>query len=119
MAGRPRTMVRKIEALELAAYELAEKLLQIIPEQYLAQEGDLDEWSDRVAASWRYTLDGVVAGWLRLRYLNGLLRQKAGLSGYGPTGGFELVRRGALQDYRIAEALVEVSPAVISEPSVQ
>ena len=34
MAGRPKTMVKRVERFEVAAFKLADAIFQTIPEQY-------------------------------------------------------------------------------------
>ena len=104
MAGRPRTMVHKIDGLELAAFDVADKLFQLVPEQYLTRDPDNDEF----ALMWKGAINAASDAWMFTHYLGGYLRRKAGLTGTGPTGGQELIRRGAKHDYKVLGCRVAV-----------
>ena len=81
MPGRPRTMLRRVERLEVAAYELANAVFQTIPEQYRPRRND----DDYIAEMWREALDAAIGAWGRTADLGEALREKAGIPGYGPT----------------------------------
>ena len=81
MAGRPRTMLRRVERLEVAAYELADAVFQAIPEQYRTRRND----DDYIAEVWRKALDAAISAWGRTTDLGQALRGKAGILSYGPT----------------------------------
>ncbi len=60
MAGRPRTMVRKIDELEQAAFDVADKLFQLVPEQYLTRDSDEDEF----ALMWKGAINAANDAWM-------------------------------------------------------
>ena len=89
MAGRPKTMAKRVDCLEVAAFQLVDAILQTIPEQYQAdfEKGDL------VGQAWNESYNTAADLWMAIGDLGELLRKKAGIKGEGPTEKWELVRR--------------------------
>ncbi len=89
MAGRPRTMVNRVERFEVAAFALADAIFQSIPQQY--RHGY--EAGDWIGESWNEGLKAAVRLWTTVEDLGDLVREKAGIERDGPTAECRLIRR--------------------------
>ena len=90
MPGRPRMMLRGVERLEVAAYDLANAVFQTIPDQYRTRpDGD-----DFIAETWKEALHAAIHAWTMSGDLGDTLREKAGIRGDGPTTECRLLRPG-------------------------
>ena len=94
MPGRPRTMLRRVERLEVAAYELANAMSQTIPDQYRTRP----DGGDYTAETWKDALDAAIHAWTMIAELGDALREKARIPGDGPTAECRLRRRGESTD---------------------
>ena len=56
MAGRPKTMVKRVEQFEIAAYELTSRIFQTIPQIYR----DDRETKNVIGSTWNETVDAAV-----------------------------------------------------------
>ena len=83
-------MLKKVDRLELAAYELANAASQTIPDQYRSPPTN----GDFIAESWKDAFDATIHAWSRMFDLGTALREKAGIPGDGPTANCRLLRRG-------------------------
>ncbi len=77
MAGRPKTMVRKVTAFEEVAYQLACDLCTARPGQYAARDGH--EGDDEVCLRWNQAAHAVQVALIATGELLGALERKAGL----------------------------------------
>jgi hypothetical protein len=92
MAGRPRTMIKRVDGIEIAAFDVANAVSKLIPEKYRenAPEGD------PVAEEWKRLLDTAVSTWGAASDLNLALRDKAGLPEDCPTDRCHLEYRSSM-----------------------
>lgn len=77
MAGRPKTMLAPVTAMEEAAYRLACDVCEARPKQYAAREGG--EGDNDVALWWNRAARNVQVALISLNALLGSLEWKAGL----------------------------------------
>ncbi len=84
MAGRPKTMLKRVAVLETLAVELFQRMHETIPRQY-CEEPATDE--DSIWRDWRTAYGTVAKAVTVLGYLSWTLREKAGVGGVGGTGG--------------------------------
>ena len=80
MAGRPRTMARKVAELEGLASELADRLDSVAPQQYRGKVNP----QDALAVAWSDALNAVWMAVYELESLTDLLCAKAGITEPGP-----------------------------------
>ena len=83
MPGRPLTMLRKVEAFEVAADKLASAVLKTIPAQY--QKSSCA--GDFIAETWRDARDAAIRASLMIGDLGEALREKAGVRSDCPDAG--------------------------------
>ncbi len=77
MAGRPKTMLKRVAAIEERAFELAVDVCQARPQQYAGREGD--EGDDEFALWWNRAAREVQMASIALNCLLTALEEKAGL----------------------------------------
>ena len=77
MAGRPKTMVKKVAPLEETAFQLYLDLYEMRPAQYAAREGV--EGEDRLAWWWNEAARTVWTASMAVSILLGQLEERAGL----------------------------------------
>ena len=80
MAGRPKTMVKRVTPLEEAAFWLYRDLHGMRPAQYAARQYDEEETQDELCSCWNEAVEEVGEALDRLQELLELLEQRAGLS---------------------------------------
>jgi len=83
MAGRPKTMARRVGQLEEVGQALACEVLEAAPRQYL------DGYPDKppvgaIGQAWVEAAETAVAASIALERLGGLLRARAGITEPGP-----------------------------------
>ena len=91
MAGRPRTMAKRVTALEDRALQLTDDLLKIVPSQYLGHPNDGDPFN----AAWNRAVDRVHDSMYAFAGLGNLVREKAGIVEPGPVALFWAEREGS------------------------
>ena len=106
MPGRPRTMLKKVDRLEVASWELADGVFQAIPGQYRTRPSN----GDFIAESWKTALGAAIHAWMMFADLGDALREKAGIPGDGPTAGCRLLRDGAATDVQSPPQIAESAP---------
>lgn len=79
MAGRPKTMVKRVTPLEEAAYQLYRDLCKLRPEQYAARRYDKLETQGELCSYWNGTVRAVEEAWECLQELLEVLEERAGL----------------------------------------
>ena len=77
MAGRPRTMAKRLTELEEAALQLNLNLCALRPAQYAARQGE--EGDDELAVRWNEAVHAVGMGSIAVALLLGQLEERAGL----------------------------------------
>ena len=77
MAGRPRTMAKRLAELEEAAFQLNLNLCALRPAQYAARQGD--EGDDELAVWWNEAVHVVGMGSIAVALLLSHLEERAGL----------------------------------------
>gem|GEM_PF-6539129 len=87
-------MLRRVERPEVAACELANAMCQIIPDQYQTRP----DGEDSIALTWKDAWDAAIGAWTTIADLGNALREKAGISGEGPTAGCRLMLRSEAAD---------------------
>jgi hypothetical protein len=75
-------MIRKVDALEVSSFQLAEAVAKVIPESYRLHPVDP---ADDVAVAWKEAIEAAVHAWCMMEDLGCVLREKAGLAEDGPT----------------------------------
>lgn len=85
MAGRPKTMARKITELEARALQLAQDYFELMPKMYRDQVNP----QDPINQSWNKTLDQVMGLLKAIEQLGDLYRAKAGILDPGPITSFQ------------------------------
>jgi len=83
MAGRPKTMIRRVGQLEEVGQALACDVLEVCPPRYLDGYPDKPA-ADPIGRAWVQAAETAVATAEALERLTGLLRAKAGISEPGP-----------------------------------
>ena len=81
IAGRPKTMVKRVERFEILAYELACQIRQAVPQMYR----DNPETTDPIGSGWNESLKAAIHLWTMVEDLGDDLRHKAGIEREGPT----------------------------------
>jgi hypothetical protein len=76
MAGRPKTMLKKIDVLATSAHELKCAIEAVCPDQY--KKDDSAEGGDGVALAWHEATKAVEGAWMEILGLACTLQQKAG-----------------------------------------
>jgi len=77
MAGRPRTMAKRLAAIEELAHELAIALLELRPRQYAARAGN--EGGDDLARWWNEACRAMGMASIAVGILLGCVEERAGL----------------------------------------
>ena len=80
MAGRPKTMAKRVTALEDRALQLTIDLFKIVPLQYLDHPNDGDPFN----RAWNEATDATRTAMCKLEDLGALVREKAGITVLGP-----------------------------------
>lgn len=86
MPGRPRTMIRKVEALEEEALDLVLAVTKIMPAQYQGEVSDRDV----VGQTWVSARVAALRAWQAIDTLLELLRERAGIPGDGSTANLDM-----------------------------
>jgi len=84
MAGRPKTMIRRVGQLEEVGQALACEVLEAAPSQYLDARLPGKPPVDPIGRAWVEAAETAVATAEALERLGGLLRAKAGITEPGP-----------------------------------
>jgi len=86
MAGRPMSMIRRVEALEVAGLQLARRMAAAVPEVYLDNDR-LPAREDELTLAWRECYRTAFRLWRTLTRLGDAVRRRAGVHRDGPTAG--------------------------------
>ena len=81
MAGQPRRKLRRIEALERQAVELAAAVYDEAPSHHTAQP----DAKNCVTVAWNRAVDAIAVASLELETVGDMLRAKLGITTAGPT----------------------------------
>jgi len=76
MAGRPKTMYRKVKGVADRMYALGEELFEVMPDQYKKRENT----RDRIHSAWREAIADLLSGWRAVSSLCDPLAAKTGIA---------------------------------------
>ena len=79
MAGKPRTMAKRVAEVEERVYASYAALEKLRPAQYAARQDEDEEWQDEVCLLWNAAVEGAREAWGLLEELLQLLEERAGL----------------------------------------